>query len=135
MLFGLTADTFAQGRRDRWRIRQGVRSGELTRDEARDLRSRRRSLRREWRGYRSDGTLTRSELREIMRDRRGYNRQLRRERWDDDWNDRYYGRSGHRRGNGYYRRGAGSPSHPVFGSSNQRRNSWRRSSYWRRNRF
>ncbi|HWT01781.1 MAG TPA: hypothetical protein VN256_16155, partial [Pyrinomonadaceae bacterium] len=57
MLLGLTADVNAQGRGDRRRIRDGVRSGQLTRDEARELRSQRRSLRREWRGYRSDGTL------------------------------------------------------------------------------
>ena len=129
MIFGLSADSFAQGRGDRRRVRSGVRSGQLTRDEARGLRSERRALRREWRGYRSDGQLSRSERREIWRDRRDYNRQIRRERWDDDRSDRYDGRRGHRRGNGYYRRGAGSPTHPVFGSSNQRR------SYWRRNRF
>jgi len=38
-----------------------------------------------------------------------------RARRDDD-------RRNHRRGNGYYRRGAGSPSHPVFGDRNRRRN-------------
>jgi hypothetical protein len=32
----------------------------------------------------------------------------------DDYNNN--GRSNHRRGNGYYRRGAGSVSHPVFGN-------------------
>ena len=120
MLLGLTADTFAQGRRDRWRIRNGVRSGQLTRDEARELRSRRRELRQEWRGYRRDGTLSRSERREIRRDRRTYNRQIWRQRHDDDWNNGSFGRE-HRRGNGYYRRGAGSTTHPVFGDSNSRR--------------
>ena len=121
MFLGLTADTFAQGRHDRRRIRAGVRSGQLTRDEARELRSERRSLRREWRGYRSDGTLSRAERREIRRDRRQYNRDIRRERWDDDWRDRDSRRRNHRRGDGYYRRGAGSPTHPVFGDSNRRR--------------
>jgi len=129
MVFGLTADTFAQGRRDRRRIRQGVYSGQLTRDEARELRSRRRSLRREWRGYRSDGQLSRAERLEILRDRRAYDRQIRRERWDGDWRDRHFGRNRHRRGNGYYRRGAGSPTHPVFGSSNLRRGNGRRNRF------
>ena len=121
MIFGLSADSFAQGRGDRRRIRSGVRSGQLTRDEARGLRSQRRTLRREWRGYRSDGTLSRSERREIRRDRRQYNREIRHERWDNDRRDGYKGRRHHRRGNGYYRRGAGSTTHPVFGTSNRRR--------------
>ena len=121
MIFGLSADSFAQGRGDRRRIRSGVHSGQLTRDEARDLRTRRRSLRREWRGYRSDGTLSRSERREIRRDRRQYNREIRRERWDDDRRDGYFGRRNNRRGDGYYRRGAGSPTHPVFGTRSRRR--------------
>jgi hypothetical protein len=121
MIFGLSADSFAQGRGDRRRIRSGVRSGQLTRDEARELRSQRRSLRREWHGYRSDGTLSRSERREIRRDRRQYNREIRRERWDDDRRDGYSRRRNQRRGDGYYRRGAGSPTHPVFGNRNRRR--------------
>jgi hypothetical protein len=31
----------------------------------------------------------------------------------------YSNRGNHRRGNGYYRRGAGSPTHPVFGRRNR----------------
>jgi hypothetical protein len=125
MLLGLSADTFAQGRHDRWRIRRGVRSGQLTRDEARELRSERRALRQERRDYRSDGTLSRSERREIRRDRRAYDRQIWRQRHDDDnWN--YDNQGGdHRRGNGYYRRGAGSPTHPVFGDDGFRRGNGR----------
>jgi len=121
MILGLSADSFAQGRGDRRRIRDGVRSGQLTRDEARELRSQRRSLRREWRGYRSDGTLSRAERREIRRDRRQYNREIRRERRDDDRSYGNNGRRNHRRGDGYYRRGAGSPTHPVFGNRDRRR--------------
>jgi hypothetical protein len=124
MLFGLTVDTFAQGRRDRWRVRSGVRSGQITRDEARVLRERRRQIRQEQRTYRSDGTLTREERREIRRDRREYDRLIRNERRDNDRRNGYaYGRN-QRRGNGYYRRGAGSPTHPVFGNRN-----WRRGRY------
>jgi hypothetical protein len=121
MLLGLSADTFAQGRRygnDRSRIRSGVRSGQLTRDEARELRERQRQIRQERRVYRSDGTITRAERRDIRSDRRDLGRQIRRERHDNDgWNNN--GRRNHRRGNGYYRRGAGSPSHPVFGNRNR----------------
>jgi hypothetical protein len=122
MFFGLTADTFAQGRGDRRRVRSGIRSGQITRDEARVLRERRREIRQEQRGYRADGTLTRDERREIRQDRREYDRLIRNERRDNDRRNGYaYGRN-QRRGNGYYRRGAGSPSHPVFGNRNGRRN-------------
>ena len=133
MFFSLTADTFAQGRRHRWRTRHGVRSGQLTSQEARLLSLRRRSLIQERRRYRSDGMITRSERLRLWRHRRAYDRLRRHERWDDDWNNRHLGRSVHRRGNGYYRRGAGSPTHPVFGTSNLRRSS-RRHGHWRRHR-
>jgi hypothetical protein len=121
MLFSMTTDTFGQGRGDRRRIRNGIRSGQITRDEARALRERRREIRQEQRTYRSDGTLTRDERRDIRRDRRGYDQQIRKERRDNDRRNGYYYGSEHRRGNGYYRRGAGSPTHPVFGNRNWRR--------------
>ena len=116
MTFGLASDALAQGRHhrdERSGIRRGVRSGQLTRDEARQLRQRRRQIRQERRDYRSDGTYTRDERRDVRRDRRELGRDVRRERRDDD-------RREHRRGGGYYRRGAGSPSHPVFGRRNRR---------------
>ncbi|CAN5708616.1 hypothetical protein BH18ACI4_BH18ACI4_06110 [soil metagenome] len=124
LLIGLPADIFAQRRNyddryygnrrynDRARIRRGVRSGQLTREEARRLREQEHTNRTERRGYRSDGALTRAERREIRHDERQSDRQIRREIRDDD-------RRGRRRGNGYYRRGAGSPSHPVFGHRNR----------------
>lgn len=115
MSFGLASDALGQGRHHEGRrdgIGRGVRSGQLTRDEARQLRQRRRQIRDEQRTYRSDGSYTRGERREIRSDRRELRRNVRRERWDDDRRDR-------RRGNGYYRRGAGSASHPVFGRRNR----------------
>lgn len=118
MTFGLATDALGQGRNNRNErngIRRGVRSGQLTRNEARELRQQRRQIRQERRTYRSDGNYTRDERRDIRRDRRELGRDIRRERRDDD-------RRTHRRGNGYYRRGAGSPSHPVFGDRNRRRN-------------
>lgn len=126
LLVGLPADAFAQrqhrddgsysNRRynDRRRIRRGVRSGRLTREEAQRLRQQERANRDERRAYRrSDGVLTREERQEIRRDERQSDRRIRREMRDDDRRDR-------RRGNGYYRRGAGSRSHPVYGSRNRR---------------
>jgi len=123
MFFGLGTDAFAQrNRNDRQRIRRGVRSGQITRDEARALRERQRQIRAERRGYRADGTLTREERREIRRDERQHDRQIRRARRNDDRRDDYYGRrNNHRRGDGYYRRGAGSPTHPVFGTGRRNR--------------
>lgn len=124
LLIGLPAATFAQVRNrddryygnrrynDRTRIRRGVRSGQLTRDEAHRLRERERANRTERRGYRSDGILTRAERREIRSDERQGDRQIRSEIRDDDRRDR-------RRGNGYYRRGAGSHRHPVYGRRNR----------------
>jgi len=124
LLVGLPAGVLAQRRdgdqrhygnrryNDRARIRRGVRSGRLTREEARVLREQERANRAERRAYRNDGTLTREERRDIRRDERRGDRRIRREMRDGDRRDR-------RRGNGYYRRGAGSPTHPVFGRRNR----------------
>jgi hypothetical protein len=124
MLLAGSTEAFAQGRnrvgryndrQDRQRVRRGVRSGQITRDEARAIRERERQIRAERRGYRSDGVVTREERREIRRNEREQDRYIREQRRDGDRNAR-------RRGNGYYRRGAGSPSHPVFGRRNRNRN-------------
>lgn len=128
MLLSLSSVAFGQGRgSDRQRIRRGVRSGQITRDEAQVLREQQRQIRAQRRVYRSDGTLSRDERRDIRQDRRQQDRLIRQARHNDvRRSDGYYnnGRRNHRRGNGYYRRGAGSPTHPVFGnrSRNRRRN-------------
>lgn len=126
LCLGVSTETFAQSyrirrmdnRTDRLRIRRGVRSGQLTRQEAWALRERQRQLRLERRGYRSDGVLTRYERRDIRRDQRQQERLIRRYRRNDDRRS-YNGRGYQRRGNGYYRRGAGSSTHPVFGRRNR----------------
>lgn len=126
LFFGFSTETFAQGyrtgrfnnRADQLRIRRGIRSGQITRQEAWALRERERQLRLERRGYRSDRVLTRSERREIRRDERQQDRLIRRYRRNDDRRS-YFGRGYQRRGNGYYRRGAGSWTHPVFGRRNR----------------
>jgi hypothetical protein len=137
LLMGVSTETFAQGRynRGRWdnnrsgrwdqrsdrqRVRRGVRSGQITREEAQAIRERERQLRAERRAYRSDGVLTREERREIRRDEREQDRYIRQQRRDDERNPYYRNnRYEQRRGNGYYRRGAGSPTHPVFGRRNR----------------
>jgi len=96
LVFGLAPATFGQGRynrHERRRIERGIRSGQLTGDEARGLRERQRQIRQERRGYRSDGTITRDERRDLHRDRRELSRQIYRERHD---NDRRYRRRGNR---------------------------------------
>ena len=115
LLLGFSSDTFAQrrgtnNRNDRQRIRRGIRSGQITRAEAQQIRERQRQ--------------NRAERREIRRDERQHDRQIRRAR-RNNVGDSTHGRN-HRRGDGYYRRGAGSSTHPVFGSNNSRRGRGRR---------
>ncbi|MDQ1523427.1 MAG: hypothetical protein QOE47_1351 [Pyrinomonadaceae bacterium] len=122
LLLGGVTEASAQRRgNDRQRVRQGIRSGQITREEAQAIRERQRQIRAERRTYRSDGVITRDERREIRSDRREQKRYIRSQRRDDDRRDRRWDNDDdHRRGNGYYRRGAGSPSHPVFGNGGNR---------------
>jgi hypothetical protein len=50
------------------RIVNGVKSGELTHDEAQDLRNGRRDIRQTEQEYKSDGTLTRDERIDLHQD-------------------------------------------------------------------
>lgn len=60
----------------RARIKQGVRSGELTRAEAANLRQGQREIRQEKREARADGVVTPEERREIRQDVRQENRKI-----------------------------------------------------------
>ena len=71
-------------RNEQTRIAQGVRSGELTRDEARGLRAEQRDIRREEREYKSDGVLTRGERRDLHRDLNEASRNIYAEKHDDE---------------------------------------------------
>jgi hypothetical protein len=64
------------------RIAEGVKSGELTRSEARSLRSEQRAIRAEEREFKSDGVLTRGERRELHRDLNESSRDIYREKHD-----------------------------------------------------
>lgn len=66
------------------RIQEGVRSGELTKDEAKSLRAQQRAIRAEKREFKADGQLTRSERRELHRDQNEASRDIYREKHDDD---------------------------------------------------
>ena len=50
------------------RIQQGVRTGSLTRDEAKELRKGQREIRQQEREYRSDGEMTREERKELHKE-------------------------------------------------------------------
>ena len=64
------------------RIRQGVRSGELTRAEAQDLREDRRDIRKQEREYKSDGQLTRDERRDLHQDMNALSKDIYNEKHD-----------------------------------------------------
>lgn len=130
LLLSAAHDTFAQGRgkhrgnddrADRDRIQRGVGAGQITRDEDHDIRERQRAIRAERRASRSDGDLVRDEREQVRRDERAKDHLIHRYRHNGTLRPNYNGRGWHgrhRRGNGYYRRGAGSPTHPVFGNRN-----------------
>lgn len=71
-------------RRQHDRIVSGIRSGELTPSEARELRGEQRDLRRQERVFRSDGVLTRNERREMYEDLNAANRHIYNETHDGE---------------------------------------------------
>ncbi len=71
-------------RNERNRIAQGVRSGELTRDEAKGLRSEQRDIRRLEREYKSDGKLTRDERKDLHQDLNAASKNIYNEKHDDE---------------------------------------------------
>jgi hypothetical protein len=66
------------------RIAQGVRSGELTLDEAKALRGEQRSLRQQERQYKSDGILAKDERKDLHRDLNASSRNIYNEKHDAD---------------------------------------------------
>lgn len=70
------AEAQNRSRIQRHRIHQGVRSGELTRVEARGLALQQRNTHRKMRRAYADGTITRRERKEIRRDKRHNSRAI-----------------------------------------------------------
>jgi len=70
--------------RQEHRVEQGLRSGELTRQEAKGLRQEERGIRQEERAYKSDGKLTRAERKDLHRDLNQASKDIYREKHDDD---------------------------------------------------
>lgn len=62
--------------REMERIRQGIRSGALTREEAKRLLDEQRAIRREEREYKSDGVLTRDERKDLLQDLNAVNQHI-----------------------------------------------------------
>jgi hypothetical protein len=58
------------------RIGQGVRSGELTRGETKDLAQDQRQIRREERQYKSDGKFTKDERKDVREDQRDASKEI-----------------------------------------------------------
>ncbi len=58
----------ARQENQRRRIQQGVRSGELTRDEVKTLSAEQRAIRHEERQYKSDGVLAKEERKDLQQD-------------------------------------------------------------------
>lgn len=66
------------------RIQQGVRSGELTRPEAHDLREDRREIRAQEREYKADGKLTKDERRDLHQDMNALSKDIHSQKHDAD---------------------------------------------------
>jgi hypothetical protein len=66
------------------RIVQGVKSGELTRDEAQGLRDERRDIRELEQGYKSDGALTKDERKDLHQELNGQSQTIYDEKHDDE---------------------------------------------------
>lgn len=66
------------------RIRQGVRSGELTRAEAKDLREDRRDIRKQEREYKSDGHLSKAERKDLHQDMNALSKDIHAAKHDAD---------------------------------------------------
>ena len=76
MIFAATSVDAQTIRNDRTRIKQGVRSGELTRHETRRLVRQQRETRQDVRAAKRDGVITPVERREIRQDERKTDRQI-----------------------------------------------------------
>ena len=72
----------ARQRNEQSRIRQGVRSGELTRAEAARLKGREAEIRQDKRAAKADGVVTRDERQDIRQDERQTSRAIYRQKHD-----------------------------------------------------
>ncbi len=89
----LVSSAFAGGRDHRINHRQhnqhariagGVKSGELTKSEAKDLRGDQRELRQEEKVYKSDGQLSKAERKDLHEDLNENSKEIYQEKHDDE---------------------------------------------------
>lgn len=74
----------ARQHHQRDRIQQGVKSGELTRNEAQELRTERRDIRQTEQEYRSDGVLTKAERKDLHQELNQQSREIHEEKHDEE---------------------------------------------------
>ena len=72
----------ARQHREKNRIKQGVRSGELTKDETKELRGDQKEIRQEERAYKSDGVLTSAERKDLHQDLNNESQKIYQEKHD-----------------------------------------------------
>lgn len=89
LLLGFAGDGFAQGRRGgvkrngncaKGSIKQGVRSGQLSNEEAQTIRQNQDALRQERRTYKVDGVLSEEERNDLRNDKRSLSKLIRQSR-------------------------------------------------------
>jgi len=73
----------ARQTREHARIAEGVKSGELTHAEAKDLRQGQRQIRREERAAKADGKLTADERQSLRHDLNEQSREIKQQKHDD----------------------------------------------------
>lgn len=66
------------------RIQQGVRSGQLTKEETQALRSERKAIHQKERAYKADGTLTKEERKDLHQDMNDLSKDIYQEKHDAD---------------------------------------------------
>ena len=66
------------------RIKQGVRSGQLTREETKGLRRQEKSVRQEERAFKSDGQLSKGERKDLHQDLNNLSKEIYQEKHDGE---------------------------------------------------
>lgn len=72
----ISANAQTTTKQERQRIKQGVKSGELTKAEAKNLRQDQKEIRQEKKAAKADGTVTKAERKEIRKDKRKASREI-----------------------------------------------------------
>ena len=81
IMFGISFNTVSaqenqSAKTQRSRIKQGVKSGELTKGEAKNLRKDEKNIRKEVKAARADGKVTHAERKEIRHEKREASRKI-----------------------------------------------------------